>query len=125
QRAASLPHQPTQRETQRAASLPKRRCARMARMAQATQAGTRPALEVIRSAPVSQAPNGVCYATVGELPLGAAELERMIAAIPRAVAAGLERKAYYFVPLTVSLGDETVIADRYDVALSDQAVCHR
>jgi len=29
------------------------------------------------------------------------------------------------VPLTVNQGDDTVIADRYDVALSDNAVCHR
>ena len=28
-------------------------------------------------------------------------------------------------PLTVSQGDDTVIADRYDVVLSDNAVCHR
>jgi len=42
-----------------------------------------------------------------------------------AIAAALQRKAYYFVPLTVSQGDDTVIADRYDVALSDNAVCHR
>jgi len=49
----------------------------------------------------------------------------MIAAVPTKVAAALERKAYYFVPLTVSQGEETVIADRYDVALSDNAVCHR
>src|SRR5207302_1086595 len=27
--------------------------------------------------------------------------------------------------LTVSHGDDTVIADRYDVTLSDNAVCHR
>src|SRR6202011_1486814 len=51
--------------------------------------------------------------------------ERMIAAVPGAAAAALERKAYYFVPLTVSQGDDTVIADRYDVVLSDNAVCHR
>jgi hypothetical protein len=49
----------------------------------------------------------------------------MVAAVPIAAAAALSRKAYYFVPLTVSQGDETVIADRYDVALSDNAVCHR
>jgi hypothetical protein len=53
------------------------------------------------------------------------DLERMIAAVPRTAAAALERKAYYFVPLTVSQGDDTVIADRYDVVLSDNAVCHR
>jgi hypothetical protein len=54
-----------------------------------------------------------------------ADLERMVSAVPDAAAAALKRKAYYFVPLTVNQGEETVIADRYDVALSDNAVCHR
>lgn len=49
----------------------------------------------------------------------------MVAAVPDSLAGALQRKAYYFVPLTVNQGDETVIADRYDVALSDNAVCHR
>jgi len=49
----------------------------------------------------------------------------MVGAVPDSAAAALERKAYYFVPLTVNQGDDTVIADRYDVALSDNAVCHR
>src|SRR5260370_7911543 len=49
----------------------------------------------------------------------------MTAAVPVPIAGALSRKAYYFVPLTVTQGDETVIADRYDVALSDNAVCHR
>jgi hypothetical protein len=49
----------------------------------------------------------------------------MVSAVPRGIAAALERKAYYFVPLTVSQGEETLIAERYDVALSDHAVCHR
>jgi hypothetical protein len=49
----------------------------------------------------------------------------MVAAVPDAAAAALEKKAYYFVPLTVNQGDKTMIADRYDVALSDNAVCHR
>ena len=53
------------------------------------------------------------------------DLQRMVAAVPNSAAAALQRKAYYFVPLTVNQGDETVIADRYDVALSDNAVCHR
>jgi len=48
-----------------------------------------------------------------------------VSAVPDAAAAALKRKAYYFVPLTVNQGAETVIADRYDVALSDNAVCHR
>ncbi len=81
--------------------------------------------EILRQAPVQQAANGVCYASFGEMHLPTADLERMVAAVPRAIAAALERKAYYFVPLTVGQGDETVIADRYDVGLSEHAVCHR
>lgn len=94
-------------------------------MSQAAQAITRQPAEVVREAPVSQAPNGICYAVTGEMSISAHEVERMISAVPTAVARALERKAYYFVPLTVNQGDETVIADRYDVALSDNAVCHR
>ena len=94
-------------------------------MSQAAQAITRAPADVVREAPVSQAPNGICYAVAGEMSISATELERMISAVPKAISAALERKAYYFVPLTVNQGDQTVIADRYDVALSDSAVCHR
>jgi hypothetical protein len=94
-------------------------------MSQAAPAITRSPGEVVRQAPVSQAPNGVCYASLGEIAVNSFDLDRMVAAVPTRIASALERKAYYFVPLTVSHGDETLIADRYDVALSDNAVCHR
>ena len=94
-------------------------------MSQAVPVLTRPPAEVVRQTPVSQAPNGICYAVAGEITLSANDLEKMVSAVPDAAAAALRRKAYYFVPLTVNQGDETVIADRYDVALSDHAVCHR
>src|SRR5947209_10594293 len=94
-------------------------------MSQAAPAITRSPAEVVRQSPVSQATNGICYAVAGEATVPETELERMIAAVPRSAAAALERKAYYFVPLTVSDGDETLIADRYDVSLSENAVCHR
>jgi len=94
-------------------------------MSQAAPPITRPPAEVVRRTPVSQAPNGVCYAIAGELTVSPADLERMVAAVPDSAAAALARKAYYFVPLTVNQGEDTVIADRYDVALSDNAVCHR
>src|SRR6476659_3246835 len=94
-------------------------------MSQAAQAITRQPADVVREVPVSQAPNGICYAIAGELNISATEVERMISAVPKAIAGALDRKAYYFVPLTVNQGDQTVIADRYDVALSDNAVCHR
>lgn len=94
-------------------------------MSQAASAFTRTPAEVVRQSPVSQAPNGICYAVAGELTVSASELQRMVSAVPDSAAYALDRKAYYFVPLTVNQGDETVIADRYDVALSDNAVCHR
>src|SRR5580698_9597314 len=98
---------------------------RIGQMSQAAPAITRSPAEVVRLTPVSQAPNGICYAVAGEVAVNSFDLERMIAAVPTKIAAALERKAYYFVPLTVSQGEETLIADRYDVALSDNAVCHR
>jgi hypothetical protein len=94
-------------------------------MSQTASAIVRSPAEVVQNSPVSQAPNGICYARSGEITIADNDLERMIAAVPVAVASALSRKAYYFVPLTVTQGDETVIADRYDVALSDNAVCHR
>src|SRR3954453_2990636 len=94
-------------------------------MSQAAPAITRSPAEVVRLTPVSQAPNGNCYASAGEIAVNSFDLERMVAAVPTRIATALERKAYYFVPLTVSQGEDTVIADRYDVALSDSAVCHR
>src|SRR6202158_841825 len=94
-------------------------------MSQASSAITRSPEEVVRQSPVSQAPNGICYAIVGEVTVAASDLERMVAAVPDGAAAALQKKAYYFVPLTVNQGEDTVIADRYDVVLSDNAVCHR
>src|ERR1700678_1674541 len=94
-------------------------------MSQLAPAITRSPADVVRMTPVSQARNGVCYALSGEASIGALDLERMIAAVPDKAATALKRKAYYFVPLTVTQGEEILIADRYDVALSDNAVCHR
>ncbi len=94
-------------------------------MSQAASAITRSPADVVRITPVSQAANGVCYATSGEISVSSFDLERMIGAVPVKIATALRRKAYYFVPLTVGQGEDTLIADRYDVALSDNAVCHR
>src|SRR5437763_5459232 len=94
-------------------------------MSQTAQAETRPAAEVVPSAHVGQAANGFCYALVGENTISAEDVERAVGAVPPAIAAALQRKAYYFVPLTVGEGDDTRIAERYDSELSDRAVCHR
>jgi hypothetical protein len=92
---------------------------------QAAHAELRSALDVIREAQVSQSPNGICYTTAGDINLPLTDLENMISAVPAAVAAALERRAFYFVPLTLSEGDRTLIAERFDSALKDEAICHR
>ncbi|HEY6969111.1 MAG TPA: hypothetical protein VJA94_07905 [Candidatus Angelobacter sp.] len=94
-------------------------------MTEAAHAELRSAVEVIRDARVSQSPNGILYTTAGEINLPSSELENMIAAVPQSIAAALDRKAFYFVPLTVSEGDKTLVAERFDSALKDQAICHR
>ena len=85
-------------------------------MSQAAQAITRSPAEIVRLTPVSQAANGVCYASAGEIAVNSFDLERMVAAVPMAIAAALQRKAYYFVPLTVSQGDEVVAGTQYPAA---------
>ncbi len=85
----------------------------------------RSAEEIVQSFPVQQSPNGICYAAAGETAIAPADLKRMVSAVPITVAKALLRKAYYFVPLTLNEEDKTMVADRYDVALSDKAVCHR
>src|ERR1700747_718398 len=94
-------------------------------MSQTVQVETRPAADVVRTAHVAQAPNGICFALAGENTVSQADVERAVGAVPPSIAAALQRKAYYFVPLTVGEGDDTRIAERYDVELSDRAVCHR
>jgi hypothetical protein len=94
-------------------------------MSQTAQAETRSAADVIRAATVAQAPNGVCYTMVGENTIAREDVDRMVGAVPPPIAAALQRKAFYFVPLTVGEGDDTRIVERYDAAFSDRAVCHR
>jgi len=85
----------------------------------------RSAQEIIRDVRVNQAPNRICYTALGDVTLPSSELERMIQAVPHAVGAALQRKAFYFVPLALGDGDQTLIAERYDSSLTSQAVCHR
>jgi hypothetical protein len=90
--------------------------------------GLIPAAQVIREAVVRQAPNGVHYAAFGDNTLDDKELERMVQAVPVAIAGALTRKTYYFVPLALSesRGSEaTVVAPAYTAEIADQAICHR
>jgi len=94
-------------------------------VSQAVNAQLRTAQEIIKDARIAQAPNGICYTTVGEVMLPSVDLERIVGAVPRTIAAALERKAYYFVPLTIGEGDKTLIAERFDGPPPEGAICHR
>jgi hypothetical protein len=85
----------------------------------------RSAQEIIRDARVSQASNGICYTTSGEIMLPSDDLERIVGAVPRPIAAALDRKAFYFVPLTIGDGDKTLVIERFDGPPPEGAICHR
>jgi hypothetical protein len=74
---------------------------------------------------VNLAPNGVRFAPWGETRVSEADLERLVGAVPAALAPALSSRAYFFVPLAIADTGETMIAPSYTVDLGDRAVCHR
>jgi hypothetical protein len=48
-----------------------------------------------------------------------------VGAVPVAMAAALESRSYYFVPLAIADTGETMVAPGYTVELGDRAICHR
>ena len=97
--------------------------------------------EAARQAGTVTAPNGIRYATLGRLDApntSPAEITRLVGAVPQALAEGLSRFVYLFVPLALSgarldgdesgpfaATDRTLIAPNYTQALADKAICHR
>ncbi len=71
------------------------------------------------------APNGIHYATWGETRVPESDIERLVGAVPAALAPALRQRAYYFVPLAIADTGENLIAPAYTVELGDRAVCHR
>lgn len=94
-------------------------------MADAAQVELLPAQKVAQEVQVQQAQNGVCYAQYGDTHLTPQELERTVQAVPDSIATALKRRAYYFVPLTISENEETLVAPEYTLDYSDRAICHR
>ncbi len=97
-------------------------------MAESVQDGLVQAVQVARETAVRKAPNGVSYAAFGENNIDDKDLERMVQAVPVAIANALARKTYYFVPLALSErrgGEATLVAPAYAPELGDQAICHR
>jgi hypothetical protein len=97
-------------------------------MAEGVQSDLIQAVQVIQEAAVRQAPNGIRYASFGDIHLDDKDLERMVQAVPLTIAGALTRKTYYFVPLALSdrRGSETtLVAPIYTPEFGDQAICHR
>lgn len=84
-----------------------------------------PAVQVTQQAQVTQAANGIFYASFGETKPAGDGLERIVEAVPASVAGALSKRAYYFVPLTIAENDEVQIAPDYSRDWSDRAICHK
>src|SRR5438552_18588449 len=97
-------------------------------MAEGVQSDLVQAAQVIQEATVRHAANGIRWAAFGDNNLGGSDLERMVQAVPIAIAGALSRKTYYFVPLALSDrrgGEATLVAPAYTPELGDQAIWHR
>lgn len=100
----------------------------MAENVQTGLAGLLQAEHVAQEAALRKAPNNISYSIFGDTGVEDTDLDRMVQAIPAAVAAALARKAYYFVPLALSEGrggESTLVAPASTPDLADQAICHR
>jgi len=84
-----------------------------------------PAEKVAATTPAAAAAQGVHYGSWGETRISAADLERLVGAVPRSLAPALARRCYYFVPLVIAENETVVAAPNYTVDLSDRAICHR
>src|SRR5271157_3854054 len=94
-------------------------------MASSAQVDLWPAEKVATQVAVAQAPNGIHYAMWGETRISDADLEHLVSAVPAALSAALQHRAYFFVPLAIADTDDTMIAPAYTVDLGDRAICHR
>ena len=94
-------------------------------MTSTTQIELWPAEKVAAQAAVTQAANGIHFATWGETRVSDSDLERLVGAVPATLSAALVHRAYYFVPLAIADTGEIMIAPGYSVDLGDRAICHR
>ena len=80
-----------------------------------------------------RSPNGIRFASYGETKLTDLDLDRIVQAVPAAIAPALGAHGFYFVPLTLAEAPggaplapgDTLIASVYTTELSEDAICHR
>lgn len=97
------------------------------------------ASEIARKAEVRRSANGVRFATFGETGVPGPDLDRMLEAVPEAIAGALKANTYFFVPVALREPDMTesprhsraenqdqaMVAPAWSEALSEAAICHR
>ncbi len=98
------------------------------------------ASQVAHEAEVHRSANGVRFATFGETGVPAPDLNRMLEAVPSAVAGALKANTYYFVPLALrepdaaevpskrrepETSEQAMVAPAWTEDLGDAAICHR
>ena len=88
-------------------------------------AGALPAEKVATESSVTEASQGVHFATWGETRITQQELEKLVGAVPRSIAPAIEKRCYYFVPLVIAENEGVLVAPTYTVDLGDRAICHR
>lgn len=109
-------------------------------MPEVAQPEMKPAVDVVRTAAIHRAPNGIHYGTLGDTELSASDLEQAVQSVPQPIAAALHSSVYYFVPLTLPDPGEygadgrvpetfdpgrTMVALNVTSELMDRAICHR
>ncbi len=97
------------------------------------------ASQVAREAEVRRSANGVRFATYGETGVPGPDLDRMLEAVPEAIAKALKGNTYYFVPVALrepemtesprksraESPEQAMVAPAWNDELSDSAICHR
>ena len=84
--------------------------------------------EAVRATTLARAGNSLRYGVFGELDTTGDTLQRIIEAVPAAVAAELPTNAFVFVPLAIgetAHARDTEIARVHTPELADRAICHR
>ena len=80
-----------------------------------------------------RSPNGIRFTSYGETKFADLDLDRIVQAVPSAIAPALGDRGFYFVPLTLAEAPDgaplapgdTLIASVYTTELSEDAICHR
>ncbi len=98
------------------------------------------ASQVAREAEVRRSPNGVRFATFGETGVPGPDLDRMLEAVPDAMASQLNANTYFFVPLALrepeaaenatrksrgETSEQAMVAPAWTEDLGEAAICHR